>query len=105
MQICYHGTSEENANSIQKNGFNHGSWFAKNLQDALAFGGSYIFEVAFEKPLPDHWQFHAEIVIPPERIVSQKVYTQKLIFENSELRNKVFESNLGTDENKEKHNG
>jgi len=93
LRICYHGTEEANVESILKNGFNPNSWFAKSLQDALAFGGPWVFEVMFEDP-PDIWQFHCPFRIESDHIVncSHLEVTEK--FENKELRHRIFESNL-----------
>lgn len=62
-KICYHGTNEGNAQSILKTGFRYGTWFAANLQDALAFGGPHVFEVVFDR-IPQYWQFHVDEEIP-----------------------------------------
>lgn len=92
MRICYHGTSKQNARSILKEGFRPDTWFARNLQDAVGFGGSHVFEVVFDSP-PDHWQFHVPKKIKPDRIVRYMIYKRKLIFKNAELSGKIFSSN------------
>ena len=46
---CYHGTNEENSKSILKDGFREGTYFAYHLEDALTFGGQYVFLVEFDE--------------------------------------------------------
>ena len=54
--ICYHGTNEAAADAIREEGFQADTWFATHLEDALRFGGSYIFEVDFEDdPVLKEW--------------------------------------------------
>lgn len=49
LRICYHGTDLEHATQIWRDGrFLDHTWFAKNLQDAIEFGGLHIFEVVFD---------------------------------------------------------
>ncbi len=43
--IWFHGTNYKNAVKIIKTGFKESTWFAKHLEDALIFGGRYVFEV------------------------------------------------------------
>ena len=69
--ICYHGTNKAAANNTQKEGFWADTWFATRVEDALKFGGPYIFEVDFaDDPVLKEWQFHHLEPIPPNRIVS-----------------------------------
>ena len=69
--ICYHGTNREAARSILKEGFWPDTWFATRREDALTFGGPYIFEVDFEDdPILKEWQFHHPAPIPADRIVA-----------------------------------
>ena len=96
--IVYHGTSKENAESIQRLGFKEGTWFALHLENALGFGGPYVFEVVMEnKQLPSHaggWQFRAWEPIPPTQIASLCFYEWRTLMEDRLLRELVFESNL-----------
>jgi hypothetical protein len=49
MIICYHGAgTAARATRIMEQGFLAGSHFARHLEDALAFGGRFVFEVAFD---------------------------------------------------------
>lgn len=91
MRICYHGTNEENAQSILKEGFRPKSWFARHLEDAIGKGGTHVFQIAFDDP-PDHWQYYLDIWVKPDRIVSYKIYQVEQKVENEDLRKEVFDS-------------
>lgn len=96
MKIWFHGTNADAAESIRREGFRVGTWLARNLQDALAFGGPWVFEVALggERISPDAgWQIHTLEPIPPDRIVALTAFTQQVVFDNPGLRREVFESN------------
>ncbi len=74
---AYHGTSEENAASIRKEGFRAGTWFAYKIRDAHFFGGPWVFAVRFDDDgfrgsFNDEWQFHLRNSLPPEVILSVK---------------------------------
>ena len=62
--IAYHGTSKENAASINHEGFRYGTYFAYQVEVALRFGGKYIFVVEFSDD-PSMW--HGEANIPADR--------------------------------------
>jgi len=47
-RICFHGTKRQNAYKILKTGFKKWTYFAKHLEDALGYGGKYVFEIYFE---------------------------------------------------------
>ena len=68
-KICFHGTNANAARCILQNGFFPDCWFATHLENALAFGGPHIFEVAFKNPPKNWWQFHVPNKIEPKRIV------------------------------------
>lgn len=95
--ICYHGTDGVAAKAIQEDGFKGGTYFAKHLEDAIEFGGWHIFEVSFSvNDLPNHsesWQFRIGEVVPPDRIVSHRIYGRITEFQNEELRVAIFKSN------------
>ena len=95
MRICYHGTNKEAAESILKEGFRAGTWFAANLQDALGFGGKHIFRVVFPFKEAPNWQFIADEVIFPDRITNYTIYQEEVIMNNEELRKKIFNFNIG----------
>ena len=65
--LAYHGTNKENALKILKNGFKPYTHFAQHLEDALEFGGSWVFRVWF-KNVPQNWQFLNKRRIKPSRI-------------------------------------
>ncbi len=70
--ICYHGTTAENAESIRREGFRVGTWFAMKREDSLAVGGPVILAVELdERKLSDDvdWQFHTLEPIPASAIV------------------------------------
>ncbi len=74
MIVAYHGTVEENVTSIQHYGFRKGTYFAFQVEDALEFGGPYVFTVGFSSdPLKWHgvsdgWQFWIREPLPPSTI-------------------------------------
>ena len=76
MILAYHGTVEANVAPIQRSGFRKGTYFAFQVEDALAFGGPYVFTVRFSSnPLkwhgiPDGWQFWIREPLPPSAIMS-----------------------------------
>ena len=95
MKICYHGTTKENAKTIIKEGFVKHTFFAKHQEDALEFGGDYIFAVAFDsKKIPDNWQFISRSKISPKKIIEHYRLKKTLVFENTALRERVFKYNI-----------
>lgn len=82
MRICFHGTTKENAEKILGGGFNIGTYFALHLEDALEFGGDYVFRVEFDEGRfngPVDWQFHLRERVPPERIRRLERYSREII--------------------------
>lgn len=85
MLYCYHGTNEENAKLILETGFRPGTYFAHHLEDALAFGGKYVFRVEFEEDKfsyaedRDRWQFWIVNTILPDKIKSLTKYEKEVI--------------------------
>jgi len=70
----YHGTDRQAAEQICREGFRSHSFFARNMQDALEFGGRYVFYVLFEEDPgdpgdPDDWQ-----VVIPEPVPKDRIY-------------------------------
>lgn len=79
--FCYHGTNQENAQSILKQGFRPETWFAYKLENAIVFGGNHVFEVEFDLDEfnnidddPDPWQFFLTEWVKPDKIVDYKIY-------------------------------
>ncbi len=96
IQIVYHGTSAVNAKRILRQGFNAGTYFAKHLEDALGYGGAWIFEVAIPTHLVprDNWQFILDTTVLPEFIVRVTQYKPaKMKYDNMVLRHMVSISN------------
>ena len=65
--LAFHGTNKKGALDILKTGFAPHTHFAKNLQDSLEFGGSWVFMVWFKNE-PTNWQFLNKRRISPKRI-------------------------------------
>jgi phosphodiesterase/alkaline phosphatase D-like protein len=75
MFIAFHGTDEASAGLILATGFKPYSYFAAHLEDALAFGGPYVFEVKFRGGLrSEAWQFTIRRRLAPSRIRSLTHY-------------------------------
>jgi len=101
--ICWHGTTEANANRILRRGFKEGTFFAMHVEDAFTFWGNHVFGVAFPHDElakrvavvgPDAaWQFVTNDHIPPHQIVSLEVIERSTLYENPRLTKRVFESN------------
>lgn len=101
MCVCYHGTDLNAASQILLEGFAPGAHFARHLEDALSYGGTHVFEVAFMAlEVGEHWQFVEEKAVPRERIVGLKKYTVQTVQEDTILRRRIFDSNL-TEEQRE----
>ena len=89
MIICWHGTKDaRTAAKIEAEGFQPGTYFARHLEDALAFGCNYVFAVRFEDDealahLP--WQFHIQNRIPPARIWTLKCYAVQTLIDNPKV--------------------
>ena len=77
--IAYHGTNKEAAESIKLTGFRQGTYFAYHKEDAIEFGGKYVFEVEFsDDPVrwrgePDGWQFFLRDPLGVEHIKNFEV--------------------------------
>ena len=74
MVIAYHGTRPENVDSILREGFPVGTYFAYNLEDAREFGGPCVFVAKFNEEgfqgIEDGWQFHLREPLAPEAILT-----------------------------------
>jgi hypothetical protein len=95
--IClYHGTKfKYTAKEILRSGFKRGCFFAKDMGDAIEFGGKYVFMVVFNKAdLPDNWQVVCMNKIAPKRIMDLTLYESTNIFKNEKLRSKIFSNAL-----------
>ena len=75
--IAFHGTNKKSAiRNILKKGFKRGTYFAYEIENAVEFGGDYIFIVRFSDDstkwhgAPDRWQFHLGEVVSPNSILA-----------------------------------
>jgi len=95
--ICFHGTDSANVPHIRREGFREGTFFAKHLEDALEFGGRWVFQVCFdeEKLPPGCWQFRITESRSQTQIVRLIHYREiEQVFENSDLREVIAESQI-----------
>ena len=100
MVIYYHGTSLKNALSICREGFREYTYFATHLEDAVGYGGSYVFHVMFEKRMElDVWQFREPGVVPVDRIVRLRHHEVVELFSNSVLSKRIFDKAIAEYEN------
>lgn len=78
QKIWYHGTTRKNAQAIKKTGFKAGSWFARHMEDAIAFGGPYVFsvQITFDNP-PMQWQVCCSNELPPSIIQDETIMLSK----------------------------
>ena len=70
-RVVFHGVDKkEIADKILKSGFNKGTYFAKHLEDAVGYGGKYVFYVVLKmtKINKGYWEIISEKHIPPSRI-------------------------------------
>lgn len=94
--IVYHGTNLANVRKILKEGFKKDTYFARHLEDAVGYGGLYVFEVAYPVFLipKNCWQFLNRERVLPEFIVRLTKYNRsKVIKDNMVLRHLVCISN------------
>ena len=91
----YHGTNKDNAKIIKKNGFKRGTFFSTHLEDAVGYGGSYVFQVSIKLDY-DHiyWEYVSRRKIPARQIVKLTIYSSKKLFYNQKLSDKIFKFNL-----------
>lgn len=94
--LCYHGTNQVNAKGILKDGFKKDTYFAIHLEDAIGYGGVYVFEVAYpwSKIPKGCWQFLCDAPVETKDIVCLVKYNRsKVIIDNMVLRHIVCISN------------
>jgi len=94
-KICYHGTNKKGYNGILEKGyFDKYTYFAAHLEDALGFGGKYIFEVCFfSNKVPSHWQFIVKKKYSIKNIVRIKYHSKIILLtEDKQLGSKIFKS-------------
>lgn len=79
MAVWFHGTTQENAEKILQEGFQPGTYFGKHLEDAVHFGGGYVFEVYFKEAPTKNWQWRCSEVIPPSAILNLIRYQPEVV--------------------------
>jgi len=86
MPLWFHGTIEENVESILREGFRIGTYFGRHLEDAIHMGGEWVFEVFFEKDPGPSWQAcNFDRVVPPTDIHSLIRYEPTLLHWNETI--------------------
>lgn len=89
-RIVFHGTKDwKTAKQILRGGFAPLTYFGLNLQDALEFGGEYIFYVVL-KCGDRNWQPRPSDVVPIDRILRLIKVSPKMIYCNDNVRTKFF---------------
>jgi hypothetical protein len=94
MRIWFHGTNRAASQAIIEQGFREESWFAESLEDAIEFGGEYVFEVAFDymPVIPGNWQMRVSEAVPVECIVRLTKYNPKILADYPDRRIAVFQT-------------
>jgi len=91
VRICYHGTDAGAAEAILCVGFRPNTHFAANLQDAIGYGGPWVFEVMFDHP-PEGWQWVSSVAVSKEKIVSLRNYDVHTVVDHGDRRQRVFDA-------------
>ena len=104
--IAYHGTDLESSSKILKRGFRSGTYFAYHLEDAIGFGGPYVFEVVFDRgsskaSKDKDWQFITSEFVSSKRIVRHYTISRDMVLEKPEIGREIFASNFPLEEQKE----
>lgn len=88
MRILFHGTDEATAVTILHEGFQPATHFATHLEDALCYGGAYVFAVWFENgegPTGYGWQTVHPEAVPNTKIIWLQRFESEALFENARL--------------------
>jgi len=89
-RICFHGTHKKStAEQILKDGFNKGTYFARHLEDAICYGGRYVFYVVL-KVNGNGWQIICDRKIQPSRIRQLVCFNPKEIYYNPKAGDRFF---------------
>jgi len=77
-----------------KDGFRPGTYFGEHLEDAVWYGGGFVFEVAFPADWTSEagWQMTVPDRVPPSRIVGLWRFSPEQLHENGALRIAVADS-------------
>jgi hypothetical protein len=92
-RIWFHGTTEFNAKLILEDGFNVDTYFARALEDALAFGGLWVFQVVLAVD-SDNWQIKMGERVPSDNIVCLTKYEEKVVVNFDDRRRALFEKHM-----------
>lgn len=99
VRIWFHGTKTKRAAlAILRQGFHAETYFSAHLEDAVMFGGPYVFEVAMDVAEPtghpmEGWQLKVREPVLPDRIIALHRYEVTRLSENKDLRAWVAEEN------------
>jgi hypothetical protein len=85
MAFWYHGTTEENAASILREGFREHTTFGRHLEDSLNFGGDFIFIVYFTADPTDYWEYISRVPIPVSRIYELLVIQKEVRYHSADV--------------------
>lgn len=95
VRIWFHGTDRQAAQAISEQGFRADTWLAEHLEDAVEFGGEYVFEVALshEPVEAGNWQMLVGDAVPASSIVRLTHYKPIILIDHPDRRNDVFKAN------------
>lgn len=98
MRIWFHGTKAAQAAKISREGFAPKTHFAAHLEDALEYGGPFVFEVALsqEPARKDNWQMVVTTAVPTTAMVRLTQYTAAIREDHPERREAIFVNNGGS---------
>jgi hypothetical protein len=99
MRIWFHGTDAVGAGKISAEGFKPGTYFSENLEDAIEFGGTLVFEVAldYQPRLANAWQMSIGEKVPATAIVGLKQYTVAVREDYPDRRKAVFDATIASE--------
>ena len=94
LRMCFHGTDASAAAEILRSGFiGKNSYFATHLEDALEFGGPYIFFAVFADDRVFGWQFCWPRRLSMDRVAELRIYSSTSVFKVQSLLDEVEASN------------
>ena len=89
LSIWFHGTTKENYESILKNGFKPGTFFAQHLEDSIHMGGDVAFEVIFYEKPTEYWEYICSETIPPNRIRTVIDYSPNVLYHSTKADKEI----------------
>ena len=95
-RILWHGTNEKKTKSILLNGFKKRTWFASHLEDALEFGGNYVFAVVVNIN-KSKWQVCISNKVP----VSSILWLEHIKIKRTHVNKKLYKDFFSEDYLKE----